>query len=297
MSNRFLTLTLALGVAVTLFAANANAGTLSKEECVDAHSRGQDAREQGKLSLARKLFLTCAQGGCPAAVQGDCARFADDLTQQQPSMSFAARDAAGSDLPDTTVYVDDALIVTRLDDGKPHDADPGKHVVRFSNGGREQTVTVVLNTGEKGRAVVATFPSVGGAVAAVPGAKPLAPAAPPAPEVRHPLGAKVTMIVGAVALGGGAVVAILGRGKVPSNCSTSTNQCIGPPNDPSIQTASDAVHQGNLGMVTAGLGAAMVVGGLVWYVTGATTEHAPGLAAVPYATPDGVGVALTGTLW
>src|SRR5678815_1525665 len=99
----------------------------SKEECVDAHSRGQDAREQGKISLARKLFLTCAQNGCPAAVQGDCSRFADDHTSMQPTVVFVARDGNGNDLPATTVYNDGALIVTTLD-GKPHDIDPGNHV-------------------------------------------------------------------------------------------------------------------------------------------------------------------------
>ena len=65
---------------------------LSKEECLDAHSRGQDAKEQNKLSLARKLFLTCAQSSCPQVVQGDCARFADDLSRLQPSVTFIARD-------------------------------------------------------------------------------------------------------------------------------------------------------------------------------------------------------------
>ena len=133
------------------------AGDLSKEECLDAHSNGQDAKEQGKISLARKLFLTCAQSSCPSLVQGDCARFADDLSRMQPTISFAARDSAGADLPDTTVYIDDVLVVTRLDDGKPHDVDPGKHVMKFTNGGHDQVVTVVIGAGEKGRTVVGTF--------------------------------------------------------------------------------------------------------------------------------------------
>ena len=70
--------------------------------------------------------------------------------------SFAARDATGADLPDTTVYIDDVLVVTRLDDGKPHDVDPGKHTVKFSNGGHD-SVTVVIGAGEQGRTVAATF--------------------------------------------------------------------------------------------------------------------------------------------
>ena len=54
------------------------------------------------------------------------------------SVSLAARDASGNDLPDTTVYIDDMLVATRLDDGKPHDVDPGKHVIRFNNGGHDE---------------------------------------------------------------------------------------------------------------------------------------------------------------
>ena len=119
----------------------------SKEECVDAHSRGQDAKEQGKLTLARKLFLSCAQSACPQLVSNDCARFADDLGRQQSSVSLAARDGSGNDLPDTTVYIDDMLVATRLDDGKPHDVDPGKHVIRFNNGGHDESVTIVLGSG------------------------------------------------------------------------------------------------------------------------------------------------------
>src|SRR6185436_4839284 len=115
-----------LVLALMLASAPAFADGPSKEVCVDSHSKGQDARDQGKISLARKLFLTCAQATCPALVQGDCARFTDDLTRLQPTISFVARDSNGADLPDTTVYVDEALLTTRLD-GQLHDLDPGKH--------------------------------------------------------------------------------------------------------------------------------------------------------------------------
>ena len=110
----------AIALAIAALSAPALADSMSKEQCLDAHSRGQDARDQGKISLARKLFLSCAQSSCPGAVQSDCARFADELTRMQPSITFVARDGAGADLPDTTVYVDGALIVTRLD-GSAHD--------------------------------------------------------------------------------------------------------------------------------------------------------------------------------
>src|SRR5262245_15002979 len=132
-----------IAFAILASSSVALADTLSKEACVDAHSRGQDARDQGKITLARKLFLTCAQSGCPAAVQGDCARFADDLSNLQPTVNFVARDSNGNDLPNTTVYVDGMLVATQID-GKPIDIDPGNHTVKFSNGGKDELVTVVI---------------------------------------------------------------------------------------------------------------------------------------------------------
>src|SRR3954470_23644657 len=149
-----------IGIAIALVTAAgsiASAEELTKEACIDAHSKGQDAKDQGKISLARKLFLSCAQSTCPALVQGDFARFADDLSRSQPTLSFTARDGAGADLPDTTVYIDGVLTVTRLDDGKAHDVDPGAHTIKFIHGSKDQVVTVVINAGEKGRTIAATF--------------------------------------------------------------------------------------------------------------------------------------------
>src|SRR5690606_26319916 len=103
---------LTLGVWLSL-GATALADEASKEQCLESHSRGQDAKQQGKVTLARKLFMTCAQASCPSLVQSDCARFADELERVQPSLSFAARDGRGNDLPDTTVYVDGGLVLTR----------------------------------------------------------------------------------------------------------------------------------------------------------------------------------------
>jgi len=70
-----------LAIASSLSSPLVSAEPISKDQCIDAHSRGQDAREQGKFSLARRLFLACEQPSCPPLVQSDCARFADDLTR------------------------------------------------------------------------------------------------------------------------------------------------------------------------------------------------------------------------
>lgn len=271
----------------------------SKDECVDAHGKGQDAKEQGKLSLARKLFLTCAQTSCPALVQGDCARFADELSRMQPSISLVARDTNGADLPDTTVYVDDVLMVTRLDDGKPHEIDPGKHVVKFTNNGRDRVVTIVIGSGEQGRTVSATFDAPQAATPPRPNLMltqdPVRPK-PQGPKVTHPTGAKVLIYGGALAAVGGIGLGIFEMTRVPSNCSISTHQCAAPPGDPSITDARNAMSTANIGWMVGAVGVAAVAGGITWYVTGKKTEKEEHMAVAPWASPTGGGLAIGGSL-
>lgn len=265
---------------------------VSKEACVDSHSKGQDARDQGKVSLSRKLFMTCAQSSCPALVQGDCARFADDLTRMQPTLSFAARDGNGADLPDTTVYVDDVLTATRLDDGKPYDVDPGKHVVRLVHAGKEQAVTVVVGAGEKGRTVAVTF----GAPAPAPATAAATVEPTPRRQVAstsHPTGAKVAIIVGGILTVGGSALGVVGLSRVPANCTVASHQCAAPPGDPSFDTASAAIRMSNIGWVTAGVGVVAIAGGFVWYFRGEKTTRTEKLVA-PWLTPESAGLAAIG---
>jgi hypothetical protein len=289
---------LATAWALGMLASPLASADVSKEACLDAHSRGQDAKDQGKITLARKLFLTCAQSGCPSLVQGDCARFADDLGRMQPTLSFVARDGSGRDLFDTTVHVDDVLVATRLDDGKSYDVDPGKHTVKFSNGGKEQVVTVVVGAGEKGRTVNATFEAAGGAVTGTadlqrdPGKS---RGADPGPV--RPFGAKLLIGGGAVLAVGGGVLAIVGRTRVPSNCAIGTHQCAAPPGDPSFDKASSAVSLMNVGLIVAGTGVAALAGGFVWYVTGAKAPKERNMVAPWFHPGAGAGgLAVSGRL-
>ena len=263
----------------------------SKEECVDAHSRGQDAKEQGKLTLAHKLFLSCAQSACPQLVSNDCARFADDLGRQQPSVSLAARDGSGNDLPDTSVYIDEMLVATRLDDGKPHEIDPGKHVIRFNNGGHDESVTIVIGSGEQGRSVAVVFGSKPSSTAT---ASPHATTQPEPPKTIHPTGSRALMIGGlAVTVVGGAFGAYE-LTRVPSQCSISTNQCAAAPGDPVFAQAQSSVHDANIAWVVTGVGLAAAIGGTIWYVTGAHDSDKERIALTPWVAPGTGGFALGG---
>lgn len=296
---------LAFAVAIAAVIAAPAAADVSKETCLESHSRGQDARERGKLSLARRLLLTCAQPACPALVQGDCARMADDLTRLQPTLSFVARDDRGNDLPDTTVYVDSALVATQLDDGKPHDVDPGRHIVKFVHGDDIKVITIVVGTGEKGRAVVATFRSKRARAderdrrASEPAVRrdtaPRTRAKPTTKTVR-PTGAVVMMVGGGIAVAGGATLAVIGLTGVPPSCSISTHQCSAPPGDPVFEQARSSMNVANLGLIAGGVGATVALGGIVWYMTGGTRkrESRDETVVAPWVTPNDAGVSVSG---
>jgi hypothetical protein len=288
-TSRFLTVLVVLATTSVAYA------DPSKEECLDAHSRGQDAKEQGKLSLARKLFLQCAQSSCPGLVQGDCSKFADDLSRLQPSITLVARDGQGADLPDTTVYIDDMLVATRLDDGRPHDVDPGKHIVKFTNGGRDQSVTVVIGSGEQGRPVIGTF----GSPASAPASGSVRQAVletPPAPRMVHPLGARALLYGGAALTVLGAAYATFEMTRIPSECSLGSHECSAAPGDPVFNTAHSAVIDADLGWVAAGVGLAAVVGGAIWYFKSGKLETQEHLAITPWFAPGTGGLAVGGSL-
>jgi hypothetical protein len=284
-----------LVLSVLLGSSPVAADEASKEACIDAHSRGQDAREQGKLSAARTLFLSCAQAHCPVLVQNDCARYADELDRLQPWLSFAARDGQGNDLPDTAVYVDEQLLLTRLDDGKAHAIDPGRHVVRFAHAGRVETITLVVGSGEKGRTVVATF-----AALLAPSASVLAasaeqqPGSAPAPRARS---ARALIIGGAVLAGAGTALGISALARVPSSCSLSSHDCAAPPGDPTFDAAEKAVRWSNTGWTLAGVGAVAVGAGLIWFFkSSARGTSAQDKLVAPYFGRGGGGLRFSARL-
>lgn len=286
-------------------AGSAAAQSMSKHACVDAHSRGQDARDQGRVTFARKLFLSCAQASCPVAVQNDCARLADDLSALQPSVSFIARDDSGADLPDTSVYVDGLLVATRLD-GKPHEVDPGSHTVRFSHAGRDETVTIVIGSGEKGRAVVARFPApatprASGAARVTPRPTTAVRAMTPPPRrtvtvTTRSGGAVALAVVGGFVAAAGAGVILYGTSQIPAECDLATNRCAAPAGDPVFERARRGAEKVNIGIAVGSAGAAALLGGLVWYATSSTTrtEQREQRAVAPWVSGDGAGLAFGG---
>lgn len=240
--------------------------------------------EQGQLTLARGHFSACAQLTCPALVKDDCARLLDEAERALPSLSFSARDAAGSDLPDTRVFLDGELLISRLD-GIWHSVDPGMHVVRFEHGGRRQEQEIVVAAGEKGRLIVGVF------------AAPRALSSSQASRSRSgSVGPGLAIAASAALVAVGGALAIVGLASVPDTCSLSKHECAVPPGDPSFGEASRAVHLSNAGWVVGGAGLAALTGSLIWYFKSARgSEHANRSAVTPFASARGGGIAVDGS--
>ncbi len=265
----------------------AGAAPPSKDECIESHSRGQDYREKGQLSDAKRLFLICAQQSCPALIQSDCAKFGEDLSRIVPSVSFSARDAKGNDLPDTQVFVDGQLVAQRLDDGKAHDVDPGKHTVRFLRNGKDAIVSVVIAVGEKGRNITATIDT--GVASGASGGVTAGAGNPPGRDegaggMSRPVFPLVVAGIGGAALITGGVLALVGIGGVPDQCSRSSHECAAPPGDPVFSDAKSSINLANIGLGVGIAGAVLGVGGLVWYFTSSPTSDGPS-AASPFTSP------------
>ncbi|HTU63152.1 MAG TPA: hypothetical protein VMF89_32050 [Polyangiales bacterium] len=255
-----------------------------KQSCLEAHGQGQDEMAQGHITIARSHFSNCAQLTCPALVKDDCARLLDEAERSLPSVSFSARDARGVDLPDTRVFVDGELLLSRLD-GIWHSVDPGMHVVRFEHGDQRQEQEIIVAAGEKGRLIVGAF----------------AASRLTAPIKAERRGGRVGpgLALGAsaaLAVTGGAL-AIVGLTGVPDSCSLTKHECAAPPGDPAFRQASRAVRLSNAGWAVGGVGLAALAGSLIWYFKSANArEHARARHTVaPFASARAVGVAVDGT--
>ncbi len=127
------------------------------DACVAAHIDAQRLRKSGKWKSAREKLLACGAQTCPDLLRQDCAGWLAEVERDLPSVIVSARDGGGRDLVDVRVIIDDELVLVRLD-GKPIALDPGVHKVRLERSGSPPVEReIVVQSGEKNRAVSATF--------------------------------------------------------------------------------------------------------------------------------------------
>jgi hypothetical protein len=150
----------------------------SSAQCASAYEDVQLLRQRGKLVAARDHAGVCARDQCPDVARHDCARWAEELAREVPSVVVVVRDEADHDVPADRVFVDGALRA-EISAGRAFDLDPGAHVFRIERTGLppvERSYTVYQ--GERDRVLRITVPS------------PLAPAIRPPTSVPPPIAAK-----------------------------------------------------------------------------------------------------------
>ncbi len=211
-----------IAAAVLSFGGAAHAE--DKLECIRAHAEGQRLRNHEELLEARAQFVSCASQECPAPLQRECVQFLAEVDAVQPSLVVEARDATGQDLSAVSVFVDGEKVADRLS-GAPLPVNPGERRVRLvSSDGRAVEQRLVVNEGDKGRRVSATFPSavVLSEVPRETGEK-VTPSRKPVPVLAYVLGG--VSVAGLGVFGAFGVTALTKandlRSSCPANCPSS----------------------------------------------------------------------------
>jgi hypothetical protein len=253
-----------------------------KQICVAASEKGQQLRSSGKLVDAREQFNLCGRTECPKLIQQDCTQWMSEVLASLPSVVPGAKDRKGRDIVDARLTID-GKVATETLDGKPIVVDPGVHTFVFETKGagaappvKEQ---VVVKPGEKNRIVSVTIAT------GDDGAAPVAALAPERPadgsKSSPPIAAYVVGGLGIVALGAAGVMGLLANSDAHDLRSTCAPNCK--------QSDVDAIQtRYTIGGVTAGVGGALLVTGIVlFFVHGSgssqTGSSAPALGLQPLA--------------
>jgi hypothetical protein len=304
----------ALVVALMMASAPAHADP-TMDQCVDANTKAQGLRRDGKFAAARQQLRVCAASACPNLVRDDCAQRLDELERAQPTIVFQAQDGAGHDLSAVRITADGQPLADHLD-GTAVAVDPGAHTFTFETRGQAPvSQQLVLREGEKARSERIVL----GAAAPPPVAS--APAAGPAPGGNVPAGSATanpvastpegppdpgrTQRIGGLVVGGvgvvGVVVGTIYAVTAASLWNSAKNECsvdnCPAATKPEAQTDHDnALTAATLSTVGFVAGAVFAAAGIVLYFTApkAPQEHAT-MGIVPLMGMGATGAALQGS--
>jgi hypothetical protein len=140
-------------------ATGARAADPATARCEAAYEGVQLQRQRGKLLAARDQAAVCARDVCPEVARRDCARWADELAHDIPSVVVVARDDAERDVPGVILLVD-GVERSEAVSGRAFDLDPGAHSFRVVGSNRppvEETFTIYQ--GEHDRLIRIALPA------------------------------------------------------------------------------------------------------------------------------------------
>jgi hypothetical protein len=231
----------------------------SRAQCLDAHRNAQELKQAGKLLEAQEHLAICSSGSCPGVVIADCGNWLADLEQSTPSMVFELR-LDGKEATLANVFVDDKPVADRTHAVK---VNPGRHTVRVELPPFEpHEEDVVLPEGQRMRLISVQFTSKPKETASAP-----AEATPPPKQRVRPTPVLVypLAVLGVAGLGSFGAFAFLGKSeqtKLEDGCAPRcTNGELSP-----------MKRWYTIGDISAGVGAAALVGAAIVYLARPTHE-------------------------
>ncbi len=288
-------------VAAGLLARPAHADP--KAECIQANTKAQNLRNADQLVEARAQLLICARGVCPGPVRADCTQWLGQVNDSLPTIVLGAKDPEGNDLVQVQVSMDGKLL-SRTIDGRALSIDPGAHKLVFEEKGQPPlSRQIVIHEGEKNREIdvrIGTAPKA--APASAPGSAPArsaqsdpAPgpggAAPPSPspmpdqprEQHGSTGSTQRTLgllaggVGLVGAGVGTVFALKSQSKW-NDAKTACGPGCGPGSE-AYALNDQSKQAGTLAAISFVAGGALLVTGVVLWLTAPSKESAPAVGA------------------
>jgi hypothetical protein len=290
----------ALGFA--LAPSEAVADSVTKAQCIEANTKSQDLRREGKLAEAREQLHRCGDPACPRLIRDDCTKRLDDLDKVQPTLVFDVKDARGADVIDVRVSVDGKPLADHLD-GSPLKVDPGAHLFTFEVAG-QPTVSdkVLVREGEAGRHESVVFDHLNPA----PGAPPpgshagaLPDAVPDAQPSKGNAQRTIGLVVGGVGIAGlaaGVVFWQLGSSawnSAKQACGGNVSACtdVGSANSDKSTATTDAM----VSTVAFIAGGALLAAGGVLFLTGPRDKPASkDIVIAPSVSPRSAGLVMSG---
>lgn len=264
-----------LAVTCALSAPSHAADAPSKEQCFDAHERGQSTRKAGKIREAREHFTVCAHEKCPKLVRTDCTQRLEDTKDAVPTLLLKAKEANGSYLSDFKITIDGQPAPPSATDGSIA-MDTGQYTVRMElPDGRFVEKQITLSEGQKLEWI--------GELNAPKTPEPPPPEPVPEPEAKTSPLVYVLGGVAVVGLGGFAAFGLMGNGK-----QSDLDAC-----KPNCERDDVDAMRSNYLFADISLGVALVAGGTAAYVYFSDKKKGKETASYMGASPIRAGGQLT----
>lgn len=138
-----------LSTSIVLGLTNPALADPTKQECLDAFEKQQSMRAQNKLRTARDAAKVCASSSC-GRIAPDCAKSALEIAALIPTIVFEAKDGDGRDIAAVKVSMDGQKIADKLE-GSALEVDIGDHEFVFEANGQTVKQRFVIREGDKVR--------------------------------------------------------------------------------------------------------------------------------------------------